>query len=112
MPLGITHQGQFPSVTLSFNLAPGKALGEAITAIDRLESQIGMPASINAGFNGTAQAFGASLATEPLLIVAACLATTTAFAITPVSDAERSATRQHAIDERLDQGLELAAKSR
>ncbi|HSZ83167.1 MAG TPA: efflux RND transporter permease subunit, partial [Polyangia bacterium] len=73
MPLGITHQGQFPSVTLSFNLAPGKALGEAITAIDRLERQIGMPASINAGFNGTAQAFGASLATEPLLILAALL---------------------------------------
>ncbi len=73
MPLGITHQGQFPSVTLSFNLAPGKALGEAITAIDKLERQIGMPASINAGFNGTAQAFGASLATEPLLIAAALL---------------------------------------
>ncbi|HEX4405760.1 MAG TPA: multidrug efflux RND transporter permease subunit [Polyangia bacterium] len=73
MPLGITHQGQFPSVTLSFNLAPGKALGEAITAIDKVERQIGMPASINAGFNGTAQAFGASLATEPLLILAALL---------------------------------------
>ena len=66
MPLGITHQGQFPSVTLSFNLAPGKALGDAIKAIDKLERQIGMPASINAGFNGTAQAFGASLASEPL----------------------------------------------
>jgi multidrug efflux pump len=71
MPLGITHQGQFPSVTLSFNLAPGKALGDAIKSIERLEAQIGMPASVNAGFNGTAQAFGASLATEPWLILAA-----------------------------------------
>ena len=71
MPLGITHQGQFPSVTLSFNLAPGKALGEAIRSIERMESRIGMPASINAGFNGTAQAFGASLATEPWLSLAA-----------------------------------------
>jgi len=71
MPLGITHQGQFPSVTLSFNLAPGKALGDAIKSIDSMERQIGMPASINAGFSGTAQAFGASLATEPWLILAA-----------------------------------------
>jgi hydrophobe/amphiphile efflux-1 (HAE1) family protein len=71
MPLGITHQGQFPSVTLSFNLAPGKALGDAIKAIDAVERKIGMPASISAGFSGTAQAFGASLATEPWLILAA-----------------------------------------
>jgi hydrophobe/amphiphile efflux-1 (HAE1) family protein len=71
MPLGITHQGQFPSVTLSFNLAPGKALGEAIKSIDAVERKIGMPASINAGFSGTAQAFGASLASEPWLILAA-----------------------------------------
>jgi hydrophobe/amphiphile efflux-1 (HAE1) family protein len=71
MPLGITHQGQFPSVTLSFNLAPGKALGDAIKAIDGVERRIGMPASISAGFSGTAQAFGASLATEPWLILAA-----------------------------------------
>ena len=71
MPLGITHQGQFPSVTLSFNLAPGKALGDAIKAIDGVERKIGMPASINAGFSGTAQAFGASLASEPWLILAA-----------------------------------------
>ncbi|MEA2697718.1 MAG: multidrug efflux pump [Myxococcales bacterium] len=71
MPLGITHQGQFPSVTLSFNLAPGTALGQAVTAIERVERQIGMPASINAGFQGTAQAFGASLASEPWLILAA-----------------------------------------
>jgi multidrug efflux pump subunit AcrB len=71
MPLGITHQGQFPSVTLSFNLAPGKALGEAIPAIERVEREIGMPASLHAGFQGTAQAFGASLASEPWLILAA-----------------------------------------
>ncbi|HVU52917.1 MAG TPA: multidrug efflux RND transporter permease subunit [Polyangia bacterium] len=71
MPLGITHQGQFPSVTLSFNLAPGKALGDAIKAIDTVERKIGMPASISAGFSGTAQAFGASLASEPWLILAA-----------------------------------------
>jgi hydrophobe/amphiphile efflux-1 (HAE1) family protein len=73
MPLGITHQGQFPSVTLSFNLAPGKALGDAIKAIDAVERKIGMPASISAGFSGTAQAFGASLASEPWLILAALL---------------------------------------
>jgi hydrophobe/amphiphile efflux-1 (HAE1) family protein len=71
MPLGITHQGQFPSVTLSFNLAPGKALGDAIKAIDTVERRIGMPASISAGFSGTAQAFGTSLASEPWLILAA-----------------------------------------
>jgi hydrophobe/amphiphile efflux-1 (HAE1) family protein len=71
MPLGITHQGQFPSVTLSFNLAPGKALGDAIKAIDAAERRIGVPASISAGFSGTAQAFGASLASEPWLILAA-----------------------------------------
>jgi hydrophobe/amphiphile efflux-1 (HAE1) family protein len=71
MPLGITHQGQFPAVTLSFNLAPGKALGDAIKAIDAVERRIGVPASISAGFSGTAQAFGASLASEPWLILAA-----------------------------------------
>ena len=71
MPLGITHQGQFPSVTLSFNLAPGKALGQAIPAIERVEREIGLPASVSAGFQGTAQAFGASLASEPWLILAA-----------------------------------------
>jgi hydrophobe/amphiphile efflux-1 (HAE1) family protein len=71
MPLGITHQGQFPSVTLSFNLAPGRALGDAIKGIDAAERRIGVPASISAGFSGTAQAFGASLASEPWLILAA-----------------------------------------
>ncbi|HVR63620.1 MAG TPA: multidrug efflux RND transporter permease subunit [Polyangia bacterium] len=73
MPLGITHQGQFPSVTLSFNLAPGVALSQALPAIQRIEAQIGMPASINAGFQGTAQAFSSSLASEPWLILAALI---------------------------------------
>src|SRR5262249_52592683 len=69
--LTATHQGQFPSVTLSFNLAPGFALGDAVTAIAAAERDIGLPASIHASFQGTAQAFQASLANEPLLILAA-----------------------------------------
>jgi hydrophobe/amphiphile efflux-1 (HAE1) family protein len=71
MPLGITHQSQFPSVTLSFNLAPGKALGDAVEAIEGVERRIGLPASVSAGFQGTAQAFGDSLKSEPWLILAA-----------------------------------------
>ena len=70
-PLAINHQGQFPSVTLSFNLAPGVALGHAVTAIKNAERQIGLPVSIRPSFQGTAQAFQASLATQPLLILAA-----------------------------------------
>ena len=70
-PLAVNHQGQFPSVTLSFNLAPGVALGHAVTAIKAAEQQIGLPASIRASFQGTAQAFQASLASQPLLILAA-----------------------------------------
>jgi multidrug efflux pump subunit AcrB len=73
MPLGITHQGQFPAITLSFNLAPGKSLGEAITAIDAAERQIRLPASVHAAFQGTAQAFTASLQSEPWLILAALI---------------------------------------
>src|SRR2546425_489483 len=69
--LAVNHQGQFPAVTLSFNLAPGVALGDAVTAIETAEREIGLPASIRAGFQGTAQAFQASLANEPLLILAA-----------------------------------------
>src|SRR2546425_1434863 len=69
--LAVNHQGQFPAVTLSFNLAPGVALGDAVTAIEAAEREIGRPASIRAGFQGTAQAFQASLANEPLLILAA-----------------------------------------
>ncbi len=69
--LAVNHQGQFPAVTLSFNLAPGVALGDAVTAIEAAEREIGLPASIHASFQGTAQAFQSSLANEPLLILAA-----------------------------------------
>jgi len=69
--LAVNHQGQFPSVTLSFNLAPGVALGDAVTAITNVERAIGLPASIRASFQGTAQVFQSSLANEPLLILAA-----------------------------------------
>jgi multidrug efflux pump len=70
-PLIISHQGQFPAVTISFNLAPGVSLGEAVKAIDAATQQIGLPPSIRGSFQGTAQAFQASLANEPLLILAA-----------------------------------------
>ncbi|HXQ20437.1 MAG TPA: efflux RND transporter permease subunit, partial [Candidatus Acidoferrales bacterium] len=70
-PLAVNHQGQFPSVTLSFNLAPGVALGDAVAAIGAAEHEIGLPASMRASFQGTAQAFQASLANEPWLILAA-----------------------------------------
>jgi multidrug efflux pump subunit AcrB len=70
-PLAVNHQGQFPSVTLSFNLAPGVALGDAVGAIESAAHALGLPASIRASFQGTAQAFQASLAGEPVLILAA-----------------------------------------
>ncbi|HUK33124.1 MAG TPA: efflux RND transporter permease subunit, partial [Vicinamibacterales bacterium] len=70
-PLAVNHQGQFPSVTLSFNLAPGVSLGEAVDAIGAAEKDIGLPPSIRASFQGTAQAFQAALVNEPLLILAA-----------------------------------------
>jgi multidrug efflux pump len=73
-PLAVNHQGQFPAVTLSFNLAPGVALSDAVQAINQTEQSIGMPATIHGSFAGTAQAFQSSLASEPLLIVAALLA--------------------------------------
>ena len=73
-PLSVNHQGQFPSVTISFNLAPGVALSDAVQALDRTEESIGMPATIHGSFAGTAQAFQSSLRSEPLLIVAALLA--------------------------------------
>ncbi|TMB21398.1 MAG: acriflavine resistance protein B, partial [Deltaproteobacteria bacterium] len=69
--LAVNHQGQFPVVTLSFNLAPGVALGDAVAAIEAVASDLGLPASIRQSFQGTAQAFQASLANEPLLILAA-----------------------------------------
>jgi hydrophobe/amphiphile efflux-1 (HAE1) family protein len=71
--LSINHQGQFPSVTLSFNTAPGVSLGQAVEAIHAVERQIGMPASIRADFQGTAQAYKDSLATQKWLILAALL---------------------------------------
>jgi len=70
-PLLVSHQGQFPAVTVSFNLAPGTSLGEAVDAIEQARRDIRMPASIEASFQGAARAFQASLANEPLLILAA-----------------------------------------
>ena len=70
-PLAINHQGQFPVVTISFNLARNASLGEATKAINNIKDQIGMPLSIQGAFQGTAASFQASLASEPLLILAA-----------------------------------------
>jgi multidrug efflux pump len=72
--LSVNHQGQFPAVTLSFNLAPGVALGDAVTEIDQAEREIGMPASVQGSFMGAAQAFQSSLASEPILVLAALVA--------------------------------------
>jgi hydrophobic/amphiphilic exporter-1 (mainly G- bacteria), HAE1 family len=72
--LSINHQGQFPAVTLSFNLAPGVALGDAVTEIEKISATIRMPAAIQGTFQGTAQAFQASLKTAPYLILAALVA--------------------------------------
>ena len=69
--LTITHQGQFPAVTVSFNLAPGVALGTALSRIQQVVDDLHVPASVGAGFQGTAAAFRASLTSEPLLILAA-----------------------------------------
>ena len=70
-PLAVTHQGQFPATTLSFNLAAGAALGDAVKAVDAATRQIGLPSGVHASFQGTAQAFGSSLSSEPWLIAAA-----------------------------------------
>ncbi|HWE94067.1 MAG TPA: efflux RND transporter permease subunit [Tepidisphaeraceae bacterium] len=70
-PLAVNHQGQFPAVTISFNLAPDASLGEAVNAINKTKADLGLPPSIDAGFQGTAEAFRASLTNEPLLILAA-----------------------------------------
>lgn len=70
-PLSITHQGQFPAITVSFNLAPGAALGGAITAVDNAQKAMKMPASVQADFEGTAASFRNSLSNMPLLIIAA-----------------------------------------
>jgi multidrug efflux pump len=69
--LALNHQGQFPAVTVSFNLAPGAALGDAVNAINEAKAELNMPASIQATFQGTAAAFLNSLANEPVLILAA-----------------------------------------
>ena len=70
-PLVVNHQGQFPSVTISFNLMPGTAIGQAVNAIQQVEKQLGKPLSLQTSFQGNAQAFGASLSSTPILIVAA-----------------------------------------
>jgi HAE1 family hydrophobic/amphiphilic exporter-1 len=70
-PLVVNHQGQFPSVTISFNLLPGTAIGQATSAIQKIEKQLGKPLSLQTSFQGNAQAFGQSLSATPILIVAA-----------------------------------------
>jgi HAE1 family hydrophobic/amphiphilic exporter-1 len=70
-PLVVNHQGQFPSVTISFNLMPGTAIGQAVGAIQQVEKELGKPLSLQTSFQGNAQAFGASLSSTPILIVAA-----------------------------------------
>jgi HAE1 family hydrophobic/amphiphilic exporter-1 len=70
-PLSISHQGQFPAITISFNLAPGVALGQATRAITRAENELELPSTISADFQGNAQAFQESLSTVPLLVLAA-----------------------------------------
>jgi multidrug efflux pump len=72
-PLSVNHQGLFPAVTISFNLQPGVALGDAVTAINNAAAKIGLPATIHTGFAGTAQAYQDSLGSEPLLIAAALM---------------------------------------
>ena len=70
-PLAVNHQSQFPAVTISFNLAPGSSLGEAVDRIAEATAALGMPPSVRTSFQGTAQAFRDSLASEPMLILAA-----------------------------------------
>ncbi|OOG50635.1 efflux RND transporter permease subunit [Polaromonas sp. C04] len=72
--LSISHQSQFPAVTISFNLAPGVALGQAVTAIQKAQATMGVPQTVSGGFQGTAQAFRDSLSTQPYLIAAALIA--------------------------------------
>jgi hydrophobe/amphiphile efflux-1 (HAE1) family protein len=73
-PLAVNHQSQFPAVTISFNLAPGAALGDAVTAINRVRGELNAPISLQGSFQGSAQAFQSSLSTEPYLIAAALAA--------------------------------------
>ena len=72
-PLTVNHQGQFPSVTLSFDVAPGHSLGAAVTAIRRATDELGLPRGLSASFQGTAQEFRDSLANEPILVLAALI---------------------------------------
>jgi multidrug efflux pump subunit AcrB len=72
--LAVNHQGQYPAITLSFNLAPGVALGDAATTVQKVEEELGMPSSIRASFQGTAQAFQDTLKNQPMLILAAVVA--------------------------------------
>ena len=74
IPLSVNHQSQVPAATLSFNLAPGASLSDATTAIESALTKIGMPAEIHGGFQGTAQAYQASLSSEPILILLALIA--------------------------------------
>jgi len=71
--LAINHQGQFPATTISFNLAPGKSIGDAVDVVNQVKSELNPPASVNAAFQGSAAAFEASLANEPILILAALI---------------------------------------
>jgi multidrug efflux pump len=71
VPITVNHQGQFPVITFSFNLAPGASLGDAVKAVNQAKNDIGMPLGVQAAFQGSAQAFQASLADEPMLILAA-----------------------------------------
>ena len=71
VPITVNHQGQVPVVTLSFNLAPGTSLGQAITAVDKVKADLNMPPSLQGAYQGTAEAFQASLLNEPVLIAAA-----------------------------------------
>lgn len=73
-PLSIAHDGMFPAANLSFNLAPGVALGDAVIMLDQAKTDIGMPAAISGNFQGAAQAFQSSLASQPWLILAALVA--------------------------------------
>jgi hydrophobic/amphiphilic exporter-1 (mainly G- bacteria), HAE1 family len=72
--LSISHQGQFPAVTISFNLAPNVALGQAVEAINKAQNQMGIPPTLTGAFQGTAKAFGDSLSSQPYLIAAALVA--------------------------------------
>ncbi|MGB6191412.1 MAG: efflux RND transporter permease subunit, partial [Terracidiphilus sp.] len=72
--LAVNHQGQYPAVTLTFNLAPNVSLGQAVTALQDVQREMGMPSNIHASFQGTAQAFQDSLRNEPYLILAAFVA--------------------------------------